>query len=124
MAIVSAGAGVLSALSPNYIWLVVLRWMVGIGLGGGHVFSSWFLEFVPTANRGTWMIVFSTFWSVGTVLEAAVAWVCKSSNCYCRIMVTLLFSSFVGSSLLIVLHNNGSTAPIIPQTLNLICFPS
>lgn len=72
--------------------------MVGIGLGGGHVFSSWFLEFVPTANRGTWMIVFSTFWSVGTVLEAAVAWVCKSSNCYCRIMVTLLFSSFVGSS--------------------------
>ncbi|KAI8542449.1 hypothetical protein RHMOL_Rhmol08G0138600 [Rhododendron molle] len=75
MAIVSAGAGVLSALSPNYIWLVVLRWMVGIGLGGGHVFTSWFLEFVPTANRGTWMIVFSTFWSVGTVLEAAVAWI-------------------------------------------------
>ncbi|XP_058228658.1 organic cation/carnitine transporter 7-like isoform X2 [Rhododendron vialii] len=79
VAIVSAGAGVLSALSPNYIWLVVLRWMVGIGLGGGHVFSSWFLEFVPTANRGTWMIVFSTFWSVGTVLEAVVAWIIMPS---------------------------------------------
>lgn len=80
MAIVAAGAGLLSALSPNYIWLVVLRWMVGIGLGGGHIFSSWFLEFVPTANRGTWMVVFSTFWSVGTVLEAAMAWVCKSRH--------------------------------------------
>ncbi|KAJ0531037.1 putative major facilitator, sugar transporter, major facilitator superfamily [Helianthus annuus] len=42
--------------------------------GCGHVFSSWFLEFVPSPNRGAWMIVFSTFWTVGTIMEASLAW--------------------------------------------------
>ena len=71
----TTGMGFMSALSPNYLCLMVLRFLVGIGLGGGHVFSSWFLEFVPAQNRGTWMIVFSFFWTVGTILEASLAWV-------------------------------------------------
>ncbi|ONK82054.1 uncharacterized protein A4U43_C01F35650 [Asparagus officinalis] len=73
-ALVTCGAGFLGAFAPNYISFVVLRFMVGIGLGGGSVLLSWFLEFVPTNNRGTWMIVFTCFWSVGTVLEASLAW--------------------------------------------------
>ncbi|XP_047325337.1 organic cation/carnitine transporter 7-like [Impatiens glandulifera] len=75
VAIVSTGAGFLSSFSPNYISLIILRCLVGIGLGGGPVYSSWFLEFVPTPNRGTWMVVFSAFWSFGTVLEASLAWI-------------------------------------------------
>ncbi|GFS36498.1 major facilitator superfamily protein [Actinidia rufa] len=79
VAIVTTIASILSAVSPDYVWLLSLRWMVGFGLGGGHVYSSWFLEFVPTPNRGTWMVIFSTFWSVGTVFEAALAWIVMPS---------------------------------------------
>ncbi|PKA51437.1 Organic cation/carnitine transporter 7 [Apostasia shenzhenica] len=74
-ALVTSGAGFLSAFSPNYMSLIILRFFVGFGLGGGPVLFSWFLEFVPAASRGTWMSLFSFFWSLGTVMEALAAWV-------------------------------------------------
>jgi MFS family permease len=73
--LLTSGMGFLSALSPNYLCLLVLRFFVGIGVGSGHVFTSWFLEFVPAGNRGTWMVIVSFFWTIGTVVEASLAWV-------------------------------------------------
>lgn len=67
--------GFLSALSPNYISLVILRTLVGVGVSCGQVYAAWFLEFVPLHKRGTWMVMFWTFWTLGAILEASLAWV-------------------------------------------------
>ncbi|KAL5540128.1 hypothetical protein UlMin_042352 [Ulmus minor] len=68
-------AGFLSSFSPNLPSLLILRFVVGAGLGGGSVFSCWFLEFVPVSNRGKWMVIFSTFWTLGSIFEASLAWI-------------------------------------------------
>ncbi|MBA0583603.1 hypothetical protein Gorai_014453, partial [Gossypium raimondii] len=75
ISMVTFGAGLLSTFSPNYLTLVLLRGLVGFGLGGSSVFLSWFLEFIPASNRGMWMVVFSTFWTFGSIFEATLAWI-------------------------------------------------
>ncbi|EIE20417.1 MFS general substrate transporter [Coccomyxa subellipsoidea C-169] len=66
--------GILSAASPNYLSLVVLRGLMGVGLGGAPVAFALFLELVPSSKRGVLMVALQSFWTVGSMLEAALAW--------------------------------------------------
>lgn len=75
VATITVVTGLLSAFSPNYTYLLIARCMTGVGLGGMHIFTSWFLEFVPGLSRGAWMIAFGSFWIVGVLLEDGLAWV-------------------------------------------------
>ncbi|TVT99746.1 hypothetical protein EJB05_54871, partial [Eragrostis curvula] len=73
--LVTGIAGFLCAFTPNYASLIALRFVVGLGLGASHVLPTWFLEFVPAETRGSWMAAFSCFWTLGTILEALLAWI-------------------------------------------------
>ncbi|CAK9229261.1 unnamed protein product [Sphagnum troendelagicum] len=105
-AVLTFVAGLASAASPNYLSLLLLRGFVGIGLGGGPVISAWFMEFVPSANRGLWMVIISLFWTLGSIAEASLAWVVMPSLGWRWLLslssvplaVLLLFYKFVPES--------------------------
>jgi MFS family permease len=63
-----------SALSPNYTVLLLLRFGVGIGVGGSHVAYTLFSEFVPIKGRSSSLLLIVFFWSSGAMLEAIIAW--------------------------------------------------
>mmetsp|Transcript_10641 Transcript_10641/g.20851 ORF Transcript_10641/g.20851 Transcript_10641/m.20851 type:complete len:462 (-) Transcript_10641:26-1411(-) len=65
---------ILSAASINYYMLLFCRLLVGFGLGGCGMAWLYFLEFIPTKLRGRWACIMSVWWSLGTVLEAGLAW--------------------------------------------------
>ena len=67
--------GFLSAFSPSFPWLVVLRMLTGFGVGGTlPVDYSIFAEYLPTKKRGRYLVLLESFWALGTLLAAGLAW--------------------------------------------------
>eukprot|EP01135_Chromosphaera_perkinsii_P000653 Nk52_evm20s147 gene=Nk52_evmTU20s147 len=70
--------GILSAIAPNFPILVLCRFGVGFGIAGTPAALSLLTEFVPTTERGRKMIHFMLFFSIGSVLIIAIAWMVQT----------------------------------------------
>jgi putative MFS transporter len=67
--------GLLSAFSPSFVWLVILRTITGIGVGGTlPVDYSIFAEYLPAQKRGRYLVLLESFWALGTIVTAGLAW--------------------------------------------------
>lgn len=67
-------AGLASAFSPSFGFLLFARTLVGFGLGGVPTAFALFMEFLPAGNRGKWLVAIEVFWTLGSVVEAGLAW--------------------------------------------------
>ncbi len=68
--------GFLGAFIPdNYIWLAAIRCAAGFGVGGMlPVASALLSEFIPTKSRGKYLVFLESFWILGTLIAAGLAW--------------------------------------------------
>lgn len=72
--IIDAIFGVASAFAPDLQWLIVLRFLTGLGVGGTlPVDYAMMAEFLPSDRRGRWLVILEGFWAVGTVALAFLA---------------------------------------------------
>ncbi len=66
--------GVASSFAPEFGWLLVLRFLTGVGVGGTlPVDYTMMAEFLPSDRRGRWLVLLESFWAVGTILLAVLA---------------------------------------------------
>lgn len=66
--------GLASAFAPGPGWLAVLRALTGFGLGGALPLDfALFTEYLPSRDRGRWLVLLESWWAVGTVAAAGLA---------------------------------------------------
>ncbi|KAI8471984.1 MAG: major facilitator superfamily domain-containing protein [Monoraphidium minutum] len=66
--------GFLSAAAPSFEVLLVFRFFVGLGIPGACVSFGLLMEFVPAQTRGFFLIAIEGFWTIGTILQAGLAY--------------------------------------------------
>ncbi|GJG95337.1 MFS transporter [Cupriavidus pauculus] len=72
--VIDAACGVASAFAPSLSWLMVLRFLTGIGVGGTlPVDYTMLAEFLPRDRRGRWLVLLESFWALGTICLALLA---------------------------------------------------
>ena len=63
------------AFAPNLTWLLVFRFIVGLGLGGQlPVAVTLVSEYIPAQVRGRFIVLLESFWSLGWLCAALVAY--------------------------------------------------
>ncbi|CAJ0941601.1 unnamed protein product, partial [Mesorhabditis belari] len=72
-AIVAFSMGAMSGLSPHFYVLLFLRGLTGFGIGGVPQSVTLYAEFLPTAQRAKCVVLIESFWAIGAVFEALLA---------------------------------------------------
>ncbi len=68
--------GTLAAFSPNLTVLVILRFLTGTAMGGTlPVDYAIMAEYLPIKDRGRFLVYLESFWALGTIVVALLAWV-------------------------------------------------
>jgi putative MFS transporter len=71
--------GLASVFAPDFLWLLGLRFLTGMAVGGTlPVDYAMMAEFLPPKNRGRWLVMLEGFWAVGTIVVALAAWATAS----------------------------------------------
>lgn len=79
--VIDAICGVASSFASEFQWLLVLRFLTGIGVGGTlPVDYTMMAEFLPADRRGRWLVLLESFWAIGTILLAILALVAVSQG--------------------------------------------
>ncbi|XP_006817913.1 synaptic vesicle 2-related protein-like [Saccoglossus kowalevskii] len=65
--------GVLTAFSPTLLWMLLLRGLVGFGIGGVPQSVTLYAEFLPSTARARCVVFIEVFWAIGTCFEVALA---------------------------------------------------
>lgn len=67
--------GTLSIFAPDFTFLLALRFLTGIAVGGTlPVDYAMMAEFLPARSRGRWLVALEGFWAIGTLVVALAAW--------------------------------------------------
>ena len=66
--------GFLSSLSITYGWLLFLRFLVGVGIGGAPNATVFYSEFLTMKSRAMAINLLNVWWAFGTFLEVGLAY--------------------------------------------------
>lgn len=75
--LIHGAAGVCSAIIPStgFGWFLALRLVVGIGVGGCiPVVYAHLAELSPASHRGLMLVALSSFFMIGQIVSAGLAW--------------------------------------------------
>ena len=68
-------ATALCAFAPNLTWLLIFRFIVGLGLGGQlPVAVTLVSEYIPAHVRGRFIVLLESFWGLGWLVAALVSY--------------------------------------------------
>ncbi|XP_017784230.1 PREDICTED: synaptic vesicle 2-related protein [Nicrophorus vespilloides] len=65
--------GLLSAIAPSFMWVLLLRGVVGFAIGCTPQSVTLYAEFLPTKQRAKCVVLLDCFWALGACFEVALA---------------------------------------------------